>query len=405
MRIGIDASRATSEQRTGTEGYSLHLIRALLELDQHNEYVLYFNRPPRPGLFPASPRWRARVIPFPRLWTHLRLSLEMLAAPPDVLFVPAHVLPLVHPRRSVVTVHDLGYRHEPQAHRPLDRLYLDISTRYNARAASHVIADSAATKRDLVQLYGTDPQRITVIPLGLDELFQPVSDAARLAAVQAKYGIPGDYLLYVGTLQPRKNLVRLIEAWGKVIGDWRLEIGDCEIANRKSPIANRQSAIGNWTLVIAGKRGWLYEEIFATVRKLGLEGQVLFPGYVPEEDLPALLSGATAFVLPSLYEGFGLPVLEAMACGTPVIAANVSSLPKVVGDAGLLVDPLDSEALAADMQRLLTDTAPSTPLRASLRAELRQRGLARAKLFSWPRCARETLAVLEKCPKINLKLT
>lgn len=388
MLIGLDASRATKEQRTGTEGYSLHLIRALLELDQRNEYVLYFHRPPQPGLFPASPRWRARVIPFPRLWTHVRLSLEMLTAPPDVLFVPAHVLPLVHPRRSVVTVHDLGYRHEPQAHRPLDRLYLELSTRYNARAASHVIADSAATKRDLVQLYGTDPQRITVIPLGLDELFQPVTDAARLAAVRAKYGIPGDYLLYVGTLQPRKNLVRLIEAWGRVIGDWRLEIGDCEIANRQSQIAN-------WTLVIAGKRGWLYEEIFATVRRLGLEGRVLFPGYVPEEDLPALLSGATAFVLPSLYEGFGLPVLEAMACGTPVIAATTSSLPEVVGDAGLLVDPLDSEALAAALQRVLTDADPSTPLRASLRAELRQQGLARARLFSWPRCARETLAVLE----------
>jgi len=366
MLIGIDASRATSEQRTGTEGYSLHLIRALLEIDQHNEYVLYFNRPPRPGLFPASPRWRARVIPLPRLWTHLRLSLEMLSAPPDVLFVPAHVLPLVHPRRSVVTVHDLGYRHEPQAHRPLDRLYLDISTRYNARAASHVIADSAATKRDLAQLYGTDPQRIAVVPLGVDELFQPVTDPARLAAVCAKYGLPGDYLLYVGTLQPRKNLVRLVEAWAQ--------------------ICNLQSAICN-KLVLAGKRGWLYEEIFATVRKLGLEGRVLFPGYVPEEDLPALLSGATAFVLPSLYEGFGLPVLEAMACGTPVIAANVSSLPEVVGDAGLLVDPLDSDALAATMQRLVQDAA--------LGEDLRQRGLARARLFSWPRSAQETLAVLE----------
>jgi glycosyltransferase involved in cell wall biosynthesis len=381
MLIGIDASRATREQRTGTEGYSLHLIRALLELDQHNEYVLYFNRPPRPGLFPASPRWRARVMPCPRLWTHVRLSLEMLAAPPDVLFVPAHVLPIVHPRRSVVTVHDLGYRHEPQAHRPLDRLYLELSTRYNARAASQVIADSAATKRDLVQLYGTDPQRITVVPLGVDELFQPVNDAARLAAVRAQYGIPGDYLLYVGTLQPRKNLVRLIEAWNK--------------------IRNSNFEIRNWVLVIAGKRGWLYEEIFATVQRLGLEGQVLFPGYVPEEDLPALLSGATAFVLPSLYEGFGLPVLEAMACGTPVIAANVASLPEVVGDAGLLVDPLDTDALAAAMQRLLTDAAPSTPLRASLRAELRQRGLARAKLFSWPRCAWETLAVLKNAQKLT----
>jgi glycosyltransferase involved in cell wall biosynthesis len=376
MRISIDASRATSEQRTGTEGYSLHLIRALLEIDQRNDYVLYFNRPPRPGLFPASPRWRARVIPFPRLWTHARLSLEILTAPPDVLFVPAHVLPIVHPRRSVVTVHDLGYRHEPQAHRPLDRLYLDLSTRYNARAASHVIADSEATRRDLVQLYGTDPQRITVIPLGVDELSQPVTDTARLAAVRAKYGLPGDYLLYVGTLQPRKNLVRLIEAWGKICN---LQSGP-RTAPRLGAICNK--------LVIAGKRGWLYEEIFAAVRRLGLERQVLFPGYVPEEDLPALLSGATAFVLPSLYEGFGLPVLEAMACGTPVIAANVSSLPEVVGDAGLLVNPLDSDALAAAMQRLLTDAA--------LRAELRQRGLARAKLFSWPRCAQETLAVLEQ---------
>jgi len=295
----------------------------------------------------------------------LRLSWEMAHRPPDLLFVPAHVLPIVHPRRSVVTIHDLGYLYYPQAHRLLDRLYLDLSTRYNARAATHLIADSSATERDLIERYGTNPDKITVIYPGYDNtVFQPTRDKEVIEAVKARHGIAGDYILFVGTLQPRKNLARLIEAF----------------SNLQYPISNIQ-------LLISGKKGWLYEEIFRRVEELGLEERVVFTDYVPEGDLPALLSGARLFVFPSLYEGFGMPVLEAMACGTPVVCSNTSSLPEVAGDAALLVDPLDVGELAAALARVLDD--------AELRAELIQRGFEQAKGFSWEKCARETLDVLE----------
>lgn len=363
MLIGVDASRAARVRRTGTENYALHLIRGLLALDRRNRYRLYFDRPPLPGLFPPGPNWEPRVIPFPRLWTHVRLSWEMVHQPPDVLFVPAHVLPLVRPRRTVVTVHDLGYRYYPAAHRPLDRFYLDLSTRYHARVATHILADSQATRNDLIREYGADPERITVVYPGVDENLRRVDDVAVLAVTRVKYGIPGEYVLYVGTLHPRKNLVRLIEAFAAL-----------------------QSEAVN--LVIAGQKGWLYDNIFARVRELGLAERVFFTGYVADADLAALLSGARVFAFPSLYEGFGFPVLEAMACGVPVVCSHASSLPEVAGDAALLVDPLDPTAWAAALERALIDE--------ELRADLVRRGYAQARRFSWRRAAGETLQVLER---------
>ena len=369
MLIGIDASRAVATHRTGTENYALHLIRELLALGGGHRFRLYFRQAPPAGLF--APGAEERVIPFPRLWTHLALSREMLAHPPDLLFVPSHVLPLIHPRRSVVTVHDLGYHYHPEAHTTWQNLYLRWSTRHNARNASRILADSEATRRDLEHYYHTPPAKIAVVYPGRDENLAPVSDPELLAGVRARYGLEGPYLLYVGTLQPRKNLVRLVQAFARL----------------PSLLAVQEEPQPVPRLVLAGKKGWLHDEIVGQVQALGLEGQVRLTGYVPEADLPALLSGALAFVFPSLYEGFGLPVLEAMACGTPVICSNTSSLPEVAGDAALLVDPYQPEALAQAMLRLVMD--------GELRGELVARGLQQARRFSWRRCARETLAVLE----------
>ena len=383
MLIGIDASRVSAARRTGTETYSLHLIRALVAAAPGQRFRLYTNAAPPagwiwPGSLPAHVALRA--MPFPRLWTHIRLSAEMLARPPDVLFVPAHVLPLIHPRRSVVTVHDLGYLAYPEAHRPADRRYLDWSTRWSATQAAAVLADSAATKADLVAAYGILPGKIHVIHLGRDETLARVADPDQIAAVCHKYSIAAPtagagYLLYVGTLQPRKNLARVIEAFACLVG---------------SP------AGADLQLVLAGGKGWLFEQMRlpTLVERLGLAGRVLFSGYVADADLPALLSGARAFVFPSLHEGFGIPVLEAGACGVPVITSNTSSLPEVAGDpaagpegaAALLVDPHDVEAIADAMHRVLTDGA--------LRTELIRRGHENLKRFSWEKCARETLAVL-----------
>ena len=359
MLIGIDASRAVAACPTGTEVYSRRLIQALLTLESPHRFRLYLRSTSPANTFPGA---ELRVIPFPRLWTHLRLSWEMAHRPPDVLFVPAHVLPLIHPRVSLATVHDLGYLYFPEAHPWRQRLYLDLSTRWNARIAAHLLADSEATKADIVAHYGTPPEKITVAYPGRDETLAPVRDPASIEAVKARYGIAGDYFLYLGTLQPRKNLARLIAAFAALPPET--------------------------VLVLAGKRGWLYEDLFAQVGRLSLEGHVLFPGYVPDEDKAALLSGAVAFVFPSLYEGFGLPVLEAQACGCPVITSTTSSPPEVAGDAALLVNPSDTEAITAAMQRIASDSG--------LRKTLIERGFVNVRRFSWAACARSVLSIIEQ---------
>jgi glycosyltransferase involved in cell wall biosynthesis len=368
MLIGIDASRATASERTGTENYSLFLIRALLELDQRNQYRLYLNGPPSPDLFPVAENVELRWMPFPRLWTHVRLSLEMAVRSPDVLFVPAHVLPAVHPRRSVVTIHDLGYLRYPEAHTRWSRWYLRWSTCYNARSAATVMVDSRATLQDLVKHCGTSPDKTHIVHPGCDPAFAEVRDEARVAEVCTHYGVQLPYLLFVGTLQPRKNLKVLLEAF--------------------SALVSHDAATH---LALVGRKGWLYEPLFAQVRQLGLEHRVHFTGYVPQADLPAVISGAHAFVLPSLYEGFGLPVLEALACGTPVICSNVSSLPEVAGDAAILIDPHDTAQLTQAMQRVLEN--------AELRREMALKGLRQARRFSWERCARETLTLIESAER------
>ncbi len=367
MLIGIDASRAVVARPTGTEVYSRRLIQALLELESQQTPVrhvfrLYLRDAPPADAFPGAD---LRVIPFPRLWTHIRLSWEMTRRPPDALFVPAHVLPPIHPGASLVTIHDLGYLYFPQAHPRLQRLYLDLSTRWNARAAACIVADSKATKADLVARYRTPPEKIVVAYPGYDDTLAPVRDPAVIEAAKARYGIAGDYLLYLGTLQPRKNLARVVEAF-----------------------ASLQSGA---SLVLAGRRGWLYDDLFDRVRRLGLERRVRFPGYVADEDKAALLSGASAFVFPSLYEGFGLPVLEAQACGCPVITSTTSSLPEVAGDAALLVDPQDTVAIAAAIRRIAADSG--------LRTTLIEHGLVNVRRFSWEACARAALDAIEECAK------
>ncbi len=366
MLIGIDASRALRTPRTGTENYSLQLIRALAAMDTPHQWRLYTDQPPPEGLIEGE-RVTWRVIPFPRLWTHVRLAWEVTQHPPDVLFVPAHVIPLARRCPAVVTIHDLGYLYHAAAHRPLDWAYLRASTAWNARVANLVLADSEATRRDLVAHTSCDAAKIVVAyPAGTPEL-APVTDLARLAQVRARYGTGERYWLYVGTLQPRKNLETLIRAFACLCqqGVWPEDV----------------------RLVLAGKPGWYHERITAAAQASGVGERIVFPGYVAPDDLAALLSGCLGFILPSWYEGFGLPVQEAMACGAPVICSNVSSLPEVAGEAALLFAPDDVDALAAAMVRLWREPA--------LRQELARRGRAQAARFTWERCAHSVLAALE----------
>ena len=259
MLIGVDASRTAVKRRTGTELYSLRLIEALLELDTAHQFRLYFNRMPKtPGFLTGSQvsctdRVELRSIPFPRLWTHIRLGWEVATRPPDVLFVPSHVLPVWTRVPAAVTVHDLGYLYFPEAHPVRQRRYLDWSTRHNARAARVVIADSEATRADLVAHYKVPSTKVVVAYPGFEADLAPVTDEMALAAVKQRYGIQSDYFIHIGTLQPRKNLARLVQAFKRLQVEGRVQ------------------------LVLAGKRGWLYDELFQQVRRLDLEDRVLFP--------------------------------------------------------------------------------------------------------------------------------
>ncbi|MBI2907010.1 MAG: glycosyltransferase family 4 protein [Chloroflexi bacterium] len=366
MHIGIDASRAAIDMRAGTGHYSLHVIRALLALEgsqQHN-FTLYFNQPPGERLFPEQSNCALKTMPCARLWTHFCLSREMLTNAPDVLFVPAHVVPLIHPRRSVVTIHDLGYLYYPEAHPTLERWYLKQSTAWNARSATRIIADSEHTKQDIVRHLNVPPERVSVVYLAPSAEFRPDVDLREVASLLNRYGIDREYILYVGPLHARKNVGRLVEAFALL----------------------RQRGRVNPRLVIAGRKGWIPGEITRLLPTVG--DSVTLMGFVSPEELPLLYAGAGVFVMPSLFEGFGLPVLEAMACGTPVIASNATSLPEVAGDAALLINPESAEEIASALEKVLADK--------TLQKELSEKGLERARQFTWQRAAADTMAVLEE---------
>lgn len=368
MLVGIDASRTTVKHPTGTEIYSLHLTRRLIARSGLHRFRLYFRDAPPPDLFTQAASIERRVIRTPRLWTHLGLRRELRRHPPDVVFIPAHVVPWPSvPVPAVVTIHDLGYLYFPEAHPLRDRLYLDGSTRYSAHAAAAVIVSSRATQRDLVERYAVPAEKITVAYPGINPHLKPVRDPAAQARMRERFGLPERYILHVGTLQPRKNLSRLVEAYARL----RAQLPD--------PPA----------LVLAGGKGWLYDDLFRRVGQLGLTGQVLFIGHVPpDENLAAMYSAAQVYAFPSLFEGFGFPVVEAMRCETPVVCSNTTSLPELGGDAALTVPPTDVEALADALLRVLTDPA--------LRGDMVERGRAQAARFTWESCADFVWEALER---------
>jgi glycosyltransferase involved in cell wall biosynthesis len=365
MLIGIDASRATVQQRTGTEGYSYHILRGLIEQGEKHSFRLYFRDTPSPDLLPDASNVDIRVIGQKRLWTHMGLGPTVRRERPDVLFVPSHVVPWPDTGSvpSVVTTHDLGYLHYPDKHPLIERLYLDWSTRHSATTARKVIAVSNATKQDLIAFNNIPEQKIRVIHSGIDNRLRPVDNRMQINALCQRLGINGPYILHVGRVQSRKNLAKLVEAFAEI-----------------------RDVLPDLKLVLAGREVGGQRAVMRRVKQMGLEKQVVLPGYVSDEDLPALYSGASVYGFPSLYEGFGFPALEAMACGTPVVCSNTSSLPELVGDAALTVAPTDAHAFGEALARLLTD--------ASLRATLVERGLARAGQFTWAAAAHATLNVL-----------
>ncbi|MCY3867827.1 MAG: glycosyltransferase family 1 protein [Chloroflexi bacterium] len=365
LRIAIDASRTTRPEPTGTEHYALRLIQSLIAANESRpapyHLSLYFRDAPPMGLFATSDYVKEIVIPFPRLWTHLRFAAALQRTRPDITFVPAHTLPFAFPGAGLVTVHDLGYRHFPEAHSRVQRAYLELSTRYSQRRAALVLADSEATAADLSRFYGTRTDKIRVVYPGVDAAVLK-SSAQDIKSARAKYQLPARYFIFIGTLQPRKNIERIVKAFRR----WQREHDDDATA-----------------LALAGGEGWHFDASW-------LEGatNVIVTGYVDEADKGGLLAGAIALVFPSLYEGFGFPAVEAMHCGTPVIASQTSSLPELVGDAGLLVDPLDLAAIAEAMGRCSDDAA--------LRELLSERGIQRAKRFTWDAAAEQVMVSLDE---------
>ena len=372
LSIGIDASRSLRIEPTGTEFYSRQITGHMLaEPNDRFAFRLYAPETPTAeamrGAAPPPHDQRAvtvRTLPGNRLWTHRALAWELCRRPPDVLFVPAHVVPFLPPAclpATVVTLHDIGYRYFPRSHTALQRLYLELSTRWSAAAAQRIIAVSRHTADDLQRVYGVPDAKIRVIhEAPVHRAPAPGQDAGPTPVYERPFA------LYVGTIQPRKNLLRLIDAFARLI---------------------QQQQIG-WDLVLVGRWGWLSEEYEKHAAASGLTGRVHFPGYLPDAAVAALMQQALFFTFPSLFEGFGLPVLEAQTTGVAVMCAKNSALPEIAGDAALLVDPEDVDDIAAAMLRLSRDEA--------LRQELIAKGYENVKRFSWEKAARETLAVLEE---------
>jgi glycosyltransferase involved in cell wall biosynthesis len=300
-------------------------------------------------------------------WEQAALPLVARRAGVEVFHFLDHVMSVVPPaRRTVVTIHDATPIRMPETFGRVRGRYKGLMTRLSAHSASRIITVSRATRDDLSALLGVPERRTSVVYSGLDPVFRPVRDPATLAAVRARYGLPPRFLIYLGRIEPRKNVDRLLRGYALARERFGVQI----------------------PLVLVGKPSWLYTDTLHLPAQLGIAEHVLLTDYLPQADLPAVYSQAEALVFATLYEGFGLPLLEAMACGTPVITSNVSSMPEVVGDVGLLVDPLSVEQIAGAIARVLEDQA--------LRARLREAGPERARHFTWERAAQETVAVYEE---------
>jgi glycosyltransferase involved in cell wall biosynthesis len=317
-------------------------------------------------------RWHTQK-PLPRIvWEQMVLPIATYTEQLDLLHSLAFVRPIVACCPVVITIYDLSFVRMPERFPRFQRLYLQTLTRYSARRAARLLVISQSTKDDVVQFCGVSSDKIVVTYCGVDEQFAPRS-RHEVETFRAAKGLPSRFILYLGTLEPRKNVPQIVRAYA---------------ALRSHDLSH------DYKLVIAGAKGWGYDEVFAAVEQSGIKDDVTFAGYVPAEELPLWYNAAELFVYPSLFEGFGLPVLEAMACGTPAITSNVSSLPEVAGDAALTITPTDTRALSDAMECALHD--------ASLRAQLRERGLRRASQFSWQRAAQQTAQVYADVLKLGV---
>jgi len=372
MLIGIDASRANRDEKTGVEWYAYHVIQNLKKImPQDMEVVLYSQEKLKGDLADLPANWRSRVLNWPPwiFWTQMRLSWEMLRHRPDVLFIPAHVIPLIHPKKTVMTIHDVVFKYFPESYSWRENWYQEFAVKFAKKHAVKIITPSEATKRDLIALYDFPPEKIRAVLNGYDEnLYQKISDENKINAVLKKYGIKKPFLLSIGRQERKKNTAGIIEAFS-------------HITEHISHSTNQ-----NLSLVLVGKKGFGYEEVEEAIKNSPAKDRIKQLGWVAPEELVCFLSAAAVFVFPSFYEGFGIPVIEAMACGCPVVTSGTSSLPEAVGEAALLVDPRNIDEIAGAVEKILTDE--------NLRPELIKKGFEQAKKFSWRKTGEGVLAVI-----------
>lgn len=366
MKIGIDASRYVGEKATGVEWYSWHIIRGLLQTSAKGEEIILYSRNklnPKDYKI-GKAKVKNKIIDRKRLWTLKGLSDEMKKNAPDVLFVPSHTLPLNLPKRSVITIHDVAFKRIRSSYSFTQYHYLNWSTKFAVKKASQIIVPSEATANDLVEFYNCDRKKIMVVPHGFvaPESFDKNIFKDSPALSHFGIGPKMKYLLFVGRLESKKNLVRLIEAFAKF--------------HTKNP---------DYKLILAGKRGYGFKDIWAKVRELNVVNHVIMPGYITEEEKAALYSYCQAFLFPSLYEGFGLPILEAFYYGKPVMVSDNSSLPEVAGKCGIYVDPYKVESISKGLVKVLKlDGAKGKKLLGN---------------FSWEEAAKKTLSILKEKSK------
>ncbi len=370
MNIWIDGYEANTRQRLGSSQVGFELLRHFEKIDRKNEYTVFLPDSPMEDLPKERIGWKYKILKPKRLWTQIALPLALYMAKqkPDIFFSPTHYIPRFSPVKRIVTIFDLSFLHFPEMFTKNDLWKLKNWTKFSIQNANHIVTISNFSKKDIVSTYQVSENKITVAYPGYNEgIFYTKKDKQKITDTLKKYTIDTTYIIYIGTIQPRKNLVRLMEAVAR---------------------------IENITLALVGKtkgegrQGWLYKETLDTPKKLGIENRVKFLGYVQNEDLKNLVSGAIAYIQPSLWEGFGIPVLEAMACGCPVIVSNVSSLPEIVGKAGLLVDPYSVDQIEQAIRTVLSDRR--------LREKYSKAGVLQAKKFSWDKMARIVLKTFEK---------
>jgi glycosyltransferase involved in cell wall biosynthesis len=433
MLIGIDASRANRDHKSGTEWYSYYLIRWLAKLDEKNQYILYSDKPLKGGLLDLTTKqyvcesraedgeveydkngfqilksphnnFKVKILkwPFNFFWTQGRLSLEMIFHRPDLLFVPSHTLPLIHPEKSIVTIHDIGFERDRLLYGsdqmgPKDKAgkkiinffvklftfgkfsanstdYLRWSTTFALKKAEKIITVSNYSKKEIIEVYKDLEKeiklkdKIKVIHNGYNQyLYGKEKAAEEINLVLKKYDLQKPYILYIGRLEKKKNTPALIEAFA---------------------IMRENNKGIKHKLVLVGDAGFCYDEVKYMIQEYLLEDEVIMTGWLEEEDMPFVYCGADLFVFPSLYEGFGIPILQAMACGVPVAASRTTSIPEVTGDAAILFNPRNVNEIATAMEKIIKD--------GDLRNELIEKGKKQVENFSWEKCARETLEIINR---------